>query len=109
MPYVRFFGIRLVDGSSGTSLHFLVLSRAPIDFSIILVKMYVSFPADSFIFKRGFFAADESLGMDCACVQVIDERLEHCMAHAAGDAEACEMCAGTDRCKLETMEDQTSG
>mmetsp|Transcript_50286 Transcript_50286/g.96051 ORF Transcript_50286/g.96051 Transcript_50286/m.96051 type:complete len:190 (+) Transcript_50286:99-668(+) len=55
------------------------------------------------------FMVSAPIGLHQLVAQVIDERLEHCMAHAAGDAEACEMCAGTDRCKLETMEDQTSG
>jgi len=32
--------------------------------------------------------------------RVIDERIEHCLAHTRGDADACELCAGTDRCQL---------
>lgn len=33
-------------------------------------------------------------------VQVLDERLETCLEHAAGTREACDVCAGTDRCQL---------
>lgn len=32
--------------------------------------------------------------------QVIRERISHCLAHAAGQADTCELCAGTDRCQL---------
>ena len=32
--------------------------------------------------------------------RVIDERIEHCLAHTRGDADACELCAGADRCQL---------
>jgi len=32
--------------------------------------------------------------------RVIDERIAHCLAHTQGDADACELCAGTDRCQL---------
>jgi sirohydrochlorin ferrochelatase len=31
---------------------------------------------------------------------VIRERITHCLAHAAGQADTCELCAGTDRCQL---------
>ena len=32
--------------------------------------------------------------------RVINERIAHCLAHTQGDADACELCAGTDRCQL---------
>jgi sirohydrochlorin ferrochelatase len=32
--------------------------------------------------------------------QVIQERISHCLAHAAGQVDSCELCAGTDRCQL---------
>lgn len=32
--------------------------------------------------------------------QLIAARLEHCLAHAAGRAEACEICQGSDRCRF---------
>lgn len=35
-----------------------------------------------------------------AIVQVMDERLDTCLEHAAGTREACDACAGTDRCQL---------
>jgi hypothetical protein len=28
------------------------------------------------------------------------QRIEHCLAHTHGQADACELCAGTDRCQL---------
>jgi len=32
--------------------------------------------------------------------QVICERIEHCLAHAKGEAGECDACTGTDRCQL---------
>jgi sirohydrochlorin ferrochelatase len=32
--------------------------------------------------------------------EVMRERITHCLAHAAGQAETCELCAGTERCQL---------
>ena len=37
--------------------------------------------------------------------QVIEQRIEHCLAHTRGDADACELCAGTDRCQLRGASD----
>jgi sirohydrochlorin ferrochelatase len=39
-------------------------------------------------------------GMHPLMADVIDQRIEHCLAHTRGDADACELCAGTDRCQL---------
>ncbi len=32
--------------------------------------------------------------------QVIGSRIDHCLAHAAGDAPECEVCVGTGRCEM---------
>lgn len=32
--------------------------------------------------------------------RIIDERIDHCLAHTRGDVDACELCAGTDHCQL---------
>ncbi len=32
--------------------------------------------------------------------EVIGGRIAHCLAHTAGTADACDDCAGTDRCQL---------
>jgi sirohydrochlorin ferrochelatase len=32
--------------------------------------------------------------------QIIQQRIDHCLSHSRGDADACELCAGTDRCQL---------
>ncbi|MCC7474793.1 MAG: hypothetical protein IT425_05320 [Pirellulales bacterium] len=39
-------------------------------------------------------------GLHPLMFQVIEERIEHCLAHARGDVTACELCAGTDRCAM---------
>jgi sirohydrochlorin ferrochelatase len=32
--------------------------------------------------------------------EVMKQRIAHCLAHTQGDADACELCASTDRCQL---------
>jgi sirohydrochlorin ferrochelatase len=39
-------------------------------------------------------------GLHPLMAQVMRERIDHCLAHTAGEADACELCAGTDRCQL---------
>ena len=39
-------------------------------------------------------------GLHALMATVMAERIEHCLAHAAGDAEPCDLCAETDRCQL---------
>ena len=43
------------------------------------------------------------IGLHPLMVGVIDARLEHCLARAKGEAEECESCAGTGRCRFETV------
>jgi sirohydrochlorin ferrochelatase len=31
---------------------------------------------------------------------IVEERIDHCLAHAAGRAPECDVCAGTGRCRL---------
>lgn len=39
-------------------------------------------------------------GMHPLMAEIMRQRIEHCLSHVAGDADACELCAGTDRCQL---------
>lgn len=39
-------------------------------------------------------------GLHPLMADVMRQRMEHCLAHAEGRADACELCAGTDRCQL---------
>ncbi|HVT27366.1 MAG TPA: CbiX/SirB N-terminal domain-containing protein [Lacipirellulaceae bacterium] len=32
--------------------------------------------------------------------EVMRQRIDHCLSHTRGDADACDVCAGTDRCEL---------
>jgi sirohydrochlorin ferrochelatase len=40
------------------------------------------------------------LGLDDLMLQLIKKRIEHCLAHATGNGENCEFCAGTEKCVL---------
>ncbi|KAE8021507.1 hypothetical protein FH972_007391 [Carpinus fangiana] len=40
------------------------------------------------------------LGLHNLLVDVVNDRIEHCLSHIAGDAEECAVCAGTSKCKL---------
>lgn len=39
-------------------------------------------------------------GLHPLMAEVIRQRIEHCLSHTQGQADACELCAGTDRCQL---------
>ncbi len=41
-------------------------------------------------------------GLHPLMAEIIEQRIEHCLAHARGEADECELCAGTDRCQLRT-------
>jgi len=43
-------------------------------------------------------------GLHPLMAQVMRQRIEHCLAHSRGEADACELCAGTDRCQLRMAE-----
>jgi hypothetical protein len=38
-------------------------------------------------------------------MQVLQERMEYCILHAAGKRDECEICAGSGRCKMFVMGD----
>lgn len=42
------------------------------------------------------------IGLHPLMIGVLQARLTHCLAHAAGEAPPCEVCAGTDHCMLRT-------
>lgn len=35
-----------------------------------------------------------------ALQDVVNDRLNHCLSHVAGDADECAACAGTNKCRL---------
>ena len=39
-------------------------------------------------------------GLHPLMAQVIEQRIDHCLAHTRGEADACELCAGSERCQL---------
>ncbi|XP_028772322.1 sirohydrochlorin ferrochelatase, chloroplastic-like [Neltuma alba] len=40
------------------------------------------------------------LGLHQLLVDVVDDRIKHCLRHVAGDADECSICAGTGKCRL---------
>uniref|UniRef100_A0A803QIY1 Sirohydrochlorin ferrochelatase n=2 Tax=Cannabis sativa TaxID=3483 RepID=A0A803QIY1_CANSA len=40
------------------------------------------------------------LGLHELLVNVVDDRIKHCLSHVAGDADECAVCAGTGKCRL---------
>ena len=51
------------------------------------------------------FLVGSPIGLHPLMVDVIGARLEHCLAHARGEAEACESCAGTGKCHFRSADD----
>jgi sirohydrochlorin ferrochelatase len=39
-------------------------------------------------------------GLHPLMAEVMHQRISHCLAHTQGNADACELCAGTARCQL---------
>ncbi|XP_008783194.2 sirohydrochlorin ferrochelatase, chloroplastic [Phoenix dactylifera] len=40
------------------------------------------------------------LGLHELMVDVMNDRIKHCLSHVAGDADECTVCAGTGKCRL---------
>ncbi len=40
------------------------------------------------------------LGLHPLMAQVVQSRIDHCLAHAAGQAAECDVCEGTGRCRM---------
>ncbi|KAF9625314.1 hypothetical protein IFM89_021439 [Coptis chinensis] len=40
------------------------------------------------------------LGLHELLVDVVKDRIKHCLSHVAGDADECDVCAGTGKCRL---------
>ncbi|KAL8266389.1 hypothetical protein R6Q59_003733 [Mikania micrantha] len=40
------------------------------------------------------------LGLHPLLMDVVDDRIKHCLSHVAGDADECSVCAGTGKCHL---------
>ncbi|KAJ4729273.1 Sirohydrochlorin ferrochelatase [Melia azedarach] len=40
------------------------------------------------------------LGLHELLVDVVNDRINHCLSHIAGDADKCAVCAGTNKCRL---------
>ncbi|KAG6659531.1 hypothetical protein CIPAW_03G042000 [Carya illinoinensis] len=40
------------------------------------------------------------LGLHDLLVDVVDDRIQHCLSHVAGDTDECSVCAGTSKCRL---------
>jgi sirohydrochlorin ferrochelatase len=51
------------------------------------------------------FLVTAPFGMHPLMAEVIQQRIEHCLEHTQGDADACDVCAGTDRCQLRSASD----
>ena len=48
------------------------------------------------------FLVTAPFGLHPLMAEVMRGRIEHCLAHAGGKADACDVCAGTDHCQLRT-------
>lgn len=50
------------------------------------------------------FLVGAPIGLHPMMRNVIQARLDHCLAHVAGNAPECESCAGTGRCAMQRVE-----
>ncbi|KAL1192603.1 Sirohydrochlorin ferrochelatase [Cardamine amara subsp. amara] len=40
------------------------------------------------------------LGLHDLLMDVVNDRIQHCLSHVEGDADECTVCAGTNKCRL---------
>jgi sirohydrochlorin ferrochelatase len=55
------------------------------------------------------FLVAAPLGLHPLMAGVVESRVAHCLAHVAGEAEECEVCAGTGRCAIRTAAVEPAG
>ena len=48
------------------------------------------------------FLVTAPLGLHPLMAEVVGSRVAHCLSHVAGNADECEACAGTGRCRLQS-------
>ncbi|KAG7990484.1 hypothetical protein I3843_02G027200 [Carya illinoinensis] len=46
------------------------------------------------------FIAIDGLFRSVTQKDVVDDRIQHCLSHVAGDADECAVCVGTSKCRL---------
>ncbi len=46
------------------------------------------------------FLVTAPIGLDPMMLQVIEARIDRCLGHATGQLDACELCAGSDKCMM---------
>lgn len=46
------------------------------------------------------FLVTAPLGLHPLMAEIIRERIDHCLKFAAGDVAACDVCHGTDKCRI---------
>lgn len=51
-------------------------------------------------FPQTRYLVTAPLGLHPLLSQVITDRIQHCLSHAAGNTEACSVCAGKKECQL---------
>ncbi len=49
------------------------------------------------------FVITAPIGLHPMMAQVIASRIDHCLAHIAGEADECESCKGTGRCAMQSI------
>jgi sirohydrochlorin ferrochelatase len=108
-PIVEVAHMELAEPSVGTAVDRCVAAGA----TVVVVAPWFLGPgrhwdrdlpgltADAAARHRGMrWLVAAPLGPDPLLVDLVDRRVARCLAHAAGRADACEACAGSDRCGL---------
>ena len=54
------------------------------------------------------FMVTAPIGLHPLMCQLIGQRIEHCLSHVSGQAEECNVCAGTGRCVMHHNEHASS-
>jgi sirohydrochlorin ferrochelatase len=108
-PIVEAAHMELVEPSIGTAFDACVAAGA----TTVVIAPYFLWPGNHWDRDIPALAGEAAarhpgihylvaapLGPHPLLLDVVGQRVDHCLAHAAGTAPECDICAGTGRCRL---------
>jgi sirohydrochlorin ferrochelatase len=108
-PIVEAAHMELAEPSIGTAFDACVAAGA----TTVVIAPYFLWPGNHWDHDIPSLAAEAAghhegvhflvaapLGPHPLLADIVQQRIDHCLAHVAGDAPECEVCRGTGQCRL---------
>ncbi|CAB4275256.1 unnamed protein product [Prunus armeniaca] len=92
-PIVEPAHMELAEPSIHVAFNSCVLQGANRDIPSLTAEAAKEHPGVSYLVTA-------PLGLHPLLVDVLNDRINHCLSHVAGDAEECSVCVGTNKCQL---------